>query len=75
MRKLIWAGAALLMLGATPAFARYPWCATSSANGGHPQCNYSSFHQCQAAIKGLGGGCHQNPALAHGHAAHRRPAY
>ena len=74
MRKLILAGAALLMVGATPGFARdYPWCARSVVNGGNPQCDFSTFRQCQATISGQGGSCLPNPAFASGPTGNRRP--
>jgi hypothetical protein len=65
MQKLIMAGAALLMLGAAPGFARdYPWCARTGVTVGNPSCDYDTLNQCQAYLSGIGGTCIQNPAMA-----------
>ena len=67
MRRLLAASALLLVLSVTPGLARpYPWCATSRATGGAPDCIYVTLSQCQAAINGVGGDCSQNPAVLFG---------
>jgi hypothetical protein len=75
MRKSIWAGVAVLLVGATPGFARdYPWCARSFASNGNPQCDFDSLQQCQAFISGMGGDCLPNPLMASGPPAMPGPA-
>jgi hypothetical protein len=72
MRRLLAASALLLAIGATPAMAiDYPWCAATPASGGTPQCNFSSFAQCQATVSGQGGDCTQNPLLSFNQAGPR----
>jgi hypothetical protein len=74
MRKLILAGVALFVVTAAPGFARdYAWCARTPANGGNPQCDYTSFRQCQATISGQGGDCIRDPGFAYGRMGNRWP--
>jgi hypothetical protein len=74
MRKLILTGAALLMVSTAPGTARdYSWCARTPANGGNPQCDYSSFRQCQATVRGQGGDCIQSPGIGYGRMGNRWP--
>jgi hypothetical protein len=62
MKSLIFASAAILVLGAAPASAKtYQWCQRTQATGGNPQCSFTSFRQCQASISGVGGDCIRNP--------------
>jgi hypothetical protein len=65
MRKSILTGAALLIAGASPGFARdYPWCARTGVTVGNPSCDYDTLDQCNAYLIGIGGTCIQNPAMA-----------
>ncbi len=74
MRKLILTGAALFVVSTTPGFARdNSWCAKTFVNGGNPQCDFSSFRQCQATVSGQGGECIRNPSLAYGRMGGRQP--
>jgi hypothetical protein len=45
-----------------PSAARpwYPWCAQYADRTGITECAYTSFHQCQASVSGVGGSCIQN---------------
>jgi hypothetical protein len=40
--------------------ASLPWCADLNAQG-RVDCDYRSFEQCQATVRGLGGTCGPNP--------------
>jgi hypothetical protein len=65
MRKLLFTAAALLVVSAAPSSAReYAWCAANAVNSSNPQCDFSTYQQCQATISGQGGTCSRNPALA-----------
>jgi hypothetical protein len=67
MRRILFAAAALLVVGAGPSDAReYAWCARTVFNDFNPQCDFSNLWQCQATISGQGGDCIRNPALAYG---------
>jgi hypothetical protein len=74
MRKLLLAAAALFIVGTSPSMARdhtsptlasNSWCARTFSNGDNPQCDFSSFRQCQATVSGQGGDCIRNPSLAY----------
>jgi hypothetical protein len=54
--------AAVLTGAALPAQAQnYPWCAVYSGSmGGSQNCGFSSFEQCMATVRGIGGFCNQN---------------
>jgi hypothetical protein len=59
----------ILVAGAPDARAQVraegAWCAlVQGPDGGYVSCAYSSWRQCQAALSGLGGICHLNPAGA-----------
>lgn len=42
----------------------YPWCAIYSGLGSGASCGYTTFEQCVAEVRGLGGFCEQNPQPA-----------
>jgi hypothetical protein len=47
----------------TPAQAQnYPWCAQygGGRGGGGTNCGFSSFQQCMATVRGIGGFCNPN---------------
>ncbi len=54
--------AAALMADVRPSAARawYPWCAQYADRSGITQCLFSSFEQCLATVRGIGGSCVQN---------------
>jgi hypothetical protein len=65
MRIWILAGAALLVVSATPSFAVvYPWCASSGMVAPSPVCDFETMNQCQTYLSGIGGSCIRNPAYA-----------
>jgi len=54
--------AGLVLDGAAPARAEGPWCASvTGPDGGYVLCNYASWDQCVATLRGIGGICHPNP--------------
>jgi hypothetical protein len=72
MRALVWAACALLIAAlmpggnAGPARAEivYPWCGNFSGGEGGvgaPNCGFTSFEQCMAAVSGNQGTCSVNP--------------
>ena len=40
----------------------YPWCALRGGQVGGQACYYTSYQQCMATLRGLGGTCIANPA-------------
>ncbi len=64
MRSLLFtAGIVALTAGfSLPAQAQnYPWCATYSGGmGGGQTCGFTSFEQCMATVRGIGGFCNPN---------------
>jgi Protein of unknown function (DUF3551) len=57
----------------------YPWCAVYGGGdkGGATNCGFTSFEQCMATLRGMGGFCNQNtqytpPAAPHHVPVHRR---
>jgi len=45
----------------TPAQAEgYPWCAYYGGRGGGTNCGFSSYQQCMATLRGMGGACVPN---------------
>jgi len=49
-------------LGSRTEAQTYPWCAVFSGElGGSKNCGFTSFEQCMATVRGLGGFCTQNP--------------
>lgn len=57
------AGAAMLSaLAATSAHAQnYPWCSQYTGSmGGSMNCGFSTFDQCMANVRGIGGFCVRN---------------
>jgi hypothetical protein len=76
MRSLLFtAGLVALMAGfALPAQAQnYPWCATYTGSaGGSQNCGFTSFEQCMATVRGMGGFCDQNTQYVPPAGARRR---
>lgn len=64
MRALIFALATCAITAATiaPAEAQnYPWCAYyGGGRGGGENCGFSTFGQCMATVRGIGGYCARN---------------
>ena len=56
------------LLGAHDGFAQsardYPWCAIYTKTSGATSCYYTSFQQCMATMRGIGGTCVRNPYSA-----------
>jgi hypothetical protein len=54
--------AAALMGDVRPSAARawYPWCAQYADRSGITDCLFSTFGQCLATVRGIGGSCVQN---------------
>jgi hypothetical protein len=51
----------LLLMQMDGAMAQnYPWCAQYGIRGGPRNCGFSTYQQCMATIRGLGGYCQQN---------------
>jgi hypothetical protein len=74
MRSIIAASAAIFIAGTAPVLAQdYAWCARTPVTAGNPQCDYTSFGQCQAYVSGIGGDCIYNPVLAFGEQDLQRP--
>jgi len=61
---LLFGGVALLA-GVQNALAQsaydYPWCAVYGKTNGAMSCYYTSFAQCIATMRGIGGTCIQSP--------------
>jgi hypothetical protein len=58
-----------------PAAAReYPFCIQSRDTTGHGDCRFTTFEQCQAAIRGIRGGCYANPWVQYYEEEPVRPA-
>jgi Protein of unknown function (DUF3551) len=47
------------------ALADGPWCAQAGGRGGYTNCGYHTFQQCLDSVRGAGGSCSPNPALAY----------
>jgi uncharacterized protein DUF3551 len=62
MTLLVLAAAAVLMGDARPsaAHAWYPWCAQYADQSAITSCLFSTFDQCLATVRGIGGTCVQN---------------
>ena len=39
----------------------YPWCAVYTKTSGAMSCYYTSFEQCMATMRGIGGTCVRSP--------------
>lgn len=39
----------------------YPWCALLGDRSGAQTCYFTSFGQCMASLRGIGGSCIRNP--------------
>lgn len=64
MRAIILAAAATFVLGASQAAAEdYPWCMASGSSPNAPQCSFTTYQECQAALAGVGGSCVRNPRV------------
>ncbi len=64
MRMTLFGLAALMAVfgDVRPSAARawYPWCAQYADRSGITQCLFSTFDQCLATVRGIGGSCVQN---------------
>jgi hypothetical protein len=58
-------GAAMLLDQSYPAAAQsaysYPWCAVYTDRSGAQACYYTSYGQCLATMRGIGGYCIRSP--------------
>jgi hypothetical protein len=66
MKAFLFVSAVLVSIAGigTHADARnYPWCAHYSGGrgGGGRNCGFTTFHQCMATVRGIGGICRRNP--------------
>ena len=50
------------LIPAAPASAaiEYPWCAQYGGRAGGRNCGFTSFQQCMATVRGMGGFCERN---------------
>ena len=63
MKALLFVSALLAAIAgiSTHADARnFPWCAHYSGRGGR-NCGFTTFDQCMATVRGIGGICRRNP--------------
>jgi len=65
MRTLLFAFGiivAVAAMGKHAAAQNYPWCALYSGGsmGGGQNCGFTTFEQCLATVRGIGGMCNQN---------------
>ena len=58
-------GCVALLGGTSAGFAQsaydYPWCALYTKTSGATSCYFTSFEQCIATMRGIGGTCIRNP--------------
>jgi hypothetical protein len=77
MRMILFALATMsvaLMGDPRPGEARpwYPWCAQYADRSGVTSCLFTTFDQCLATVRGIGGSCVQNWYPAPGEARYER---
>ena len=48
-------------IGAAQSAYDYPWCAVYTKTSGAMSCYYTSFQQCMATMRGIGGTCVRSP--------------
>ena len=66
MKHYLLAAAAAVTLStlvpAAPASAaiEYPWCAQYGGRAGGRNCGFTSYQQCMATVRGMGGFCERN---------------
>jgi len=51
----------------------YPWCALRGDKSGGQSCYYTSYAQCMANLRGIGGTCIRNPYQTRGPRYDRGP--
>jgi hypothetical protein len=51
----------------------YPWCAIYENKSGAQACYYTSYQQCMATMRGIGGTCIESPYFRGGPRTERRP--
>jgi hypothetical protein len=51
----------------------YPWCALRGDRSGAQSCYYTSYGQCMANLRGIGGSCIPNPWQTQGQRSVRGP--
>jgi len=44
----------------------YPWCALRGDRSGAQSCYFTSYRQCMASLRGIGGTCIRNPYQTRG---------
>jgi hypothetical protein len=44
----------------------YPWCALRGDRSGAQSCYFTSYGQCMASLRGIGGSCIRNPYQTRG---------
>jgi hypothetical protein len=50
----------LVGMGRSAEAQNYPWCAYYSGRGGGTNCGFTTFQQCLATVRGIGGFCDRN---------------
>ena len=53
----------------------YPWCAELTWTSGATSCYYTSYQQCMATLRGIGGSCIHNPGYGGPAPAQRYRSY
>jgi hypothetical protein len=76
MRRLLMAiTVATVLTGSRAEAQNYPWCAQYSGTmGGAMNCGFTSFEQCLADVRGIGGFCQQNNTYVPPPGPHSGPA-
>jgi hypothetical protein len=61
--SVLLASCALITIASHSASAEIyrPWCAQYTSRGGSTNCGFTSYQQCMATVRGIGGYCVQNP--------------
>jgi hypothetical protein len=70
MRKIVLLALLGISAQTQTAFAQtpydYPWCALRGDRSGAQSCYYTSYGQCMASLRGIGGSCIPNPYQTRG---------
>ena len=53
----------------------YPWCALHADRSGAQSCYYTSYQQCMATLRGIGGTCIRSPYYRGASPGERRPRH
>jgi hypothetical protein len=63
MKAVLFVAAVLVGIGGISPHAdaqSYPWCAFYAVGGGGRNCGFTTFEQCMANVRGIGGYCARN---------------